>query len=118
VAKGFEVHMWAIIKYCYAPIKSFFTAALRGQDGNILRGILLVVLTIVILGALIPVVWPLMQDSTAAVGNITGSDPATIFLKTLYPVAILVVGFGIVAALIFFALKSFGIVGGKGRGGI
>jgi hypothetical protein len=93
-------------------LKSF----LSNQRGSILKGILLVVLTIVILGALIPVVWPLIQDSATAVSEITGADAPTAFLKTLYPVGILVIAIGVVAAIIFYALKSFGLVGGKGRG--
>ena len=127
--------MWDKIKFLFAIVKARiaglfdlgyalgitfmarFEKAAINQRGGIVTGILLVILVIVILGALIPVLWPTMQDSQEAIAAINGTDAPTAFLKTMFPVAILVVGLGIVAAIIFFALRNFGIIGGKGKKG-
>jgi len=86
---------------------------LRGQEGSILTGIILAILTIVILGFMLPAFWPMLTESTANISAINGTDTATVFLKTGWPIAILIVGIGIVVALIYFALRQFGVIGGR-----
>lgn len=69
-----------------------------------------IVLVIVVLGALIPVLWPMMMDTGGVVGNMTGSDAGTSFIKAMWPVILIIVGIGIAAGLIYYALKKFNIV--------
>jgi chromate transport protein ChrA len=95
---------------------SLLAPVFHGQEGSILTGIVLTIVTIVILATLIPAFWPMLTDSTANIQAINGTDTATVFLKTGWPIAILLVGIGIVVALIYFALKQFGVIGGKGKG--
>jgi len=83
------------------------------QKGSILTAVVIVALTIIVMGALIPVLWPMLQATTTNITAISGSDAPTTFLKTMWPIAILVVGLGIVVAIIFYALKKFGVMGGK-----
>ena len=98
--------------------QSFLARIHLNQEGSILTGIVLTVVTIIILAALLPAFWPMLTDSTANIQAINGTDTATVFLKTGWPIAILLVGIGIVVALIYFALKQFGVIGGgRGKGG-
>jgi len=100
----------------YSFVYTWLAERLPGEEGGILRGVLLTVLTIVILGAVLPALWPMMTDTSADIAAINGTDTATAFLKTGWPIAILVIGVGVVAALVFFALRQFGVIGGKGKG--
>ena len=100
--------------------QAFLSRIHLNQEGSILGGIILTVVTIVVLAALLPAFWPMLTDSTATINAINGTDTATVFLKTGWPIAILLVGIGIVVALIYFALRQFGVLGGRGgksRGG-
>ena len=96
--------------------QSFLSKIHLNQEGSILGGIILTVVTIVVLAALLPAFWPMLTDSTATINAINGTDTATVFLKTGWPIAILLVGIGIVVALIYFALRQFGVLGGGKRG--
>jgi len=95
--------------------KSFLLKIHLYQEGSILTGIILSVVTIIVLAALIPGLWPMLTASTAQINAINGTDTATVFLKTGWPIAILLIGIGIVIGLIYFALKQFGIIGGGGK---
>jgi len=106
------------VKFLFLLTRAYLAQIIPNQKGNILQGVLLTVLAIVILGVLIPALWPMMLDSTTQINAINGTDTATTFLKVGWPIAILVIGIGIVVAVIFFALRQFGVIGGKHRGGI
>lgn len=80
-----------------------------------IKKIIIVVVTIVCLGAIIPGLWPMMMDTQGVVGNMTGTDPGTLFVKAMWPVALIIIGIGIAAAVIFFGLKKLGVFGGKKR---
>lgn len=70
-----------------------------------------VILLVVVLGALIPALWPSMQatDTDIQALNATAGDIATPFLQTIWPIVLLVIGIGIAAGLVFFALRKFGV---------
>lgn len=69
------------------------------------------------LAALLPVFWPLLTGTGDTVNNLSGTDPATTLLKTLWPIALLVIGIGLAVAVIFYALRKFGVLSG-GKGGM
>jgi len=104
------------IKLFYALIRAYLAQIIPGQEGSILTGVLLTVLAVVILGVMLPALWPMLLDSITNINAIEGSDTATAFLKVGWPIAILVIGVGVVAGLIFYALRQFGVIGGKGKG--
>lgn len=102
-----------------AKVKGFFDSLtlkvlgfIYSQKGSILTAVVIVALTIIVMGALIPVLWPMLQATTTNITAIAGTDAPTAFLKTMWPIAILVVGLGIVVAIIFYALRKFGVMGG------
>lgn len=88
----------------------------RDQKGSILSAIVVVALALIVLGALIPALWPMLQATTGNITAISGTDTPTVFLKAMWPVALLVTGLGIVIAIILYAMKKFGVMGGRGRG--
>lgn len=91
-----------------------------GMKGGIMTAIIVVALVLIVLGALIPVLWPMLQDTQTDISalNATGSA-STAFLQSMWPIALLVVGLGIVVAIILYALKRFGVMGSGGfKGGI
>ena len=89
-----------------------------GMSGGIMVAIIIVALTLIVLGALIPVLWPMLQDTQTDIDalNATGSV-STSFLQNMWPIALLVVGLGIVVALILYALRKFGVLGAGGKKG-
>ena len=107
----------------FGKVRSFFGRLHRGQGGfNILGAIIIVAVTLVVLGAAIPVLWPMMQETEAdiaALNESAGATAATNFLESMWPIVILIVGLGIVVALIWFGLRRFGLkFGGKKGGGL
>lgn len=106
----------------FDKVRSFFSRIHRGIKGfSILGAIIIVAVTLVVLGAAIPVLWPMMQETEAdiaALNESAGATAATNFLESMWPIVILIVGLGIVLALIWFGLKRFGVrLGGK-KGGL
>ena len=101
--------------------KNLFRRIHRGIKGfSILGAIIIVAVTLVVLGAAIPVLWPMMQETEAdiaALNESAGATAATNFLESMWPIVILIVGLGIVLALIWFGLKRFGVKLGR-RGGL
>lgn len=73
-----------------------------------------IVLMVVVLGALLPVLWPMVEDTAADVsGNLSGTGPGGTFIATMWPIVLLIVGIGVAAGLIFYALKRFGGIGSR-----
>lgn len=87
------------------------------ERGSVLGGVVLIIITIVVLGTLIPVLWPMMTDTTTSIAALNGTDTATTFLKTGWPIILLLIGLAIVVGLIYFSLRQFGI-GGKKHAGV
>jgi hypothetical protein len=101
------------IKSLWKLAREVASEILPGQEGSILGGVILTVVTIVVLGAIVPSLWPMMTATSESIAALNGTDVGTVFLKSGWPVAILIIGIGIVVALIYFALRQFGILGGK-----
>lgn len=100
--------------------KQFFLGIHRGVKGGIMTAIIIVALVLIVLGALIPALWPMLQDTQTDIDalNATGSV-STSFLQSMWPIALLVVGLGIVVGIIIYALRRFGVLGGGGlKGGV
>jgi hypothetical protein len=78
------------------------------------KSVIGLILVFVILGTLIPVLWPMLTDTSAGVGNMTGGGAGGDLIKVVWPVALLLIGIGIAVALILFTIKKFGSLG-RGR---
>lgn len=66
---------------------------------------------IIVLGALIPVLWPMMEATDTDIQALTQTGPITVFLQTMWPIVLLVIGIGVAAGLVFYSLKKFGVIG-------
>ena len=78
-----------------------------------IKKILAVVLVIIVIGALLPVLWTMMMDTSADVtGNLTGAGAGGTFIAAMWPIVLILVGIGIAAGLIFYAIRKFNITKG------
>ena len=82
---------------------------------KMLSGLIGVVVVLVVLGAAIPVLWPIAANTTA-IDAMTGTDVGTTTIQSFWPVILLVVGLGLAVGLIVFGMKKFGLWGGGGIG--
>ena len=71
-----------------------------------------VILLVVVLGAIIPALWPTMTNTDSDIQALNSTGAATTFLQTIWPIVLLVIGIGIAAGLVFYALRKFGVLGG------
>lgn len=81
--------------------------------GRLAKNLIAAVIGIVVLGALIPVLFPLITDSDTAIQALTGTDDGTVMLQTLWPVLLVICGVGVPVGVLYFALRKFGLFGGK-----
>lgn len=77
---------------------------------SVLMALIGVVVTILILGTVIPILWPLASATTTNITAMSGTDTGTTMIKTFWPIALLLIGVGIGVAVIVYALKEFGIL--------
>ena len=86
--------------------------AMRKSESGMVGKVVSVILLIIVLGAIVPALWPVMQDTDTDIQalNATGST-STAFLQTIWPIVLLVIGIGVAAGLIFYALRKFGVLG-------
>ena len=78
---------------------------------KILVGIIGVVVVLIVLGATVPVIWPLATTYSANITSMTGTDTGTLIMVALWPIVLLMVGIGVAIGAVMFALKKFGIMG-------
>ena len=83
---------------------------------GLLISIIGVVVVLIVLGASVPILWPLATTYSANITSMTGTDAGTTTMQAIWPVALLVIGLGLGVGLIVFALKKFGLMSGKGIG--
>lgn len=85
--------------------------AVDGQRGNIIQVVLAVMIVVVVIGAAIPVVWPIFVGTDTDIQAMTETDDATVFFKAIWPIALLVLGLSIGAGVIFWSLRKMGVIG-------
>lgn len=75
------------------------------------KRIVYLILSIVVMGMLLPVIFPMMTDTDTDIQamNATGSEP-TAFLQTAWPIVLLVIGLVVVLAIIMWAVNKLGII--------
>jgi hypothetical protein len=66
----------------------------------------------VVVGALIPALWPMFVATDTAIQALSDGSTMTDFLQVIWPIALLVIAIGIPVALVYFALKKFGLFKG------
>lgn len=79
---------------------------------GILTALIGVAVVMLVLGTAVPVLWPLVADTSDNITAMTGTDVGTTTIQALWPIILLVIGLGIAVGLIIYALKRFNIIGG------
>lgn len=75
------------------------------------KKVIAVVLTIVVLGYAIPMLWPLFIDTDTLIQAIEGADSATEVLQLGWPVALFIIAIGVVISVIYYAFRKFKVIG-------
>lgn len=90
-------------------VKNTFHSCQRGSLS--VKGLVGGVIGLVIFGALVPVLFPMITDSDTAIQALTGTDDGTVMLQTLWPILLIVCGIGIAVGVVYYALKKFRVMG-------
>lgn len=69
-----------------------------------------VLLLIIVIGTIVPVIWPMFVATDTDVQAMTETDDATVTLQSLYPIMLVVVGILIAAGLVFYGLRQFHLI--------
>jgi hypothetical protein len=79
---------------------------------KIINGIVIIAITLIFLGFGIPLLWPYIEDSAAAIGDMSGGDFTTI-TQLAWPVMLVITAICIGIGIIYWVLKQIGVIGGK-----
>lgn len=80
---------------------------------SLLKGLIVTVIVLIIIGSAFPVIWPMVTgDVTDNITAMSGTDAGTSMFQSFWPIVLMVVGIGIAAGLVFYALRKFGLLGG------
>jgi hypothetical protein len=116
LAMWLSLGAWLVENYAPKSIKSSLARLNASQAGNIVNKVIFLVLGFVIVGALIPALWPVVENSAANVTAMNSTTTGGTLIKTLWPVGLVVAAVGIGVFIIYFAIKQLGL-GGIGGGG-
>lgn len=77
----------------------------------ILGAVITVVIVLIVLGASIPILWPIAIDYSDNITAMTGTDAGTTTMQALWPLALMLIGLGVAVGLLVYALNKFGVIG-------
>lgn len=110
-----------INRYAPAWLRSLSLKLATSQGGNIVQTVIMLVLAILIVGTVIPAMWPLAVESLESIAAMNGTDTGTTMIQALWPVGVMVAAIGLGIWLIIYAIRKLGITGAgggkKGGGG-
>lgn len=88
--------------------------SVHNQAGAISMGILVtligVVITLIVLAYAIPELWPVLTTASENITSMSGTDTGTSMIQAFWPIILMVVGLGLAAGLIVYALKKFNVM--------
>lgn len=93
----------------YYGIKEAFAMHERGELS--IKSLLAAVMGVAILGAAVPVLWPVIADSDTAIQAMNGTDDGTGFIQEFWPIGIMIGGIGVGIGLVYMIMKKFNVVG-------
>lgn len=79
---------------------------------KVIKGIVMIVLTLFGLGILLPYLWPYVEDTITAIDSMSGGDSVSI-IQMYWPIIVVVVAIIIGIAVILYALRELGVIGGE-----
>jgi hypothetical protein len=81
-----------------------------GRRGGMMSLVIGALVVIIVLGALIPVLWPSFIGTLTDIAAVNGTDTGTVFMKAMWPIGVLLIAIGIGVALLFYALGRTGLL--------
>jgi hypothetical protein len=88
----------------FKKFRSFFAR----QRGSIpIMPIISIVIALVVLGAIIPVLWPMFVGSGTSIAALTGTDAATVTMKSFWPIIEILGGLAIGIGVLMFIVNKF-----------
>ena len=80
---------------------------------GILAAIIGIAVVMLVLGRVIPVIWPMITATSDNISAMTGADAGTVTIQSFWPLILLMIGLGIGVAIIMYAVKKFGLFTGR-----
>lgn len=94
------------VPFAVYAVTVFLVGQTGAMGGGLLSALLGVVITLAILGAAIPVLWPIAANTTA-IDAMSGTDQGTAMIQTFWPIVLLVIGLGLVVGLVIYGMRRF-----------
>jgi hypothetical protein len=79
---------------------------------RVIKGIIMIAVTLFGLGVLLPYLWPYVEDTIDAINAMSGGDSTSI-IQMYWPIIVVVVAIIIGIAVILYALRELGVIGSK-----
>jgi hypothetical protein len=79
---------------------------------KVIKGIAMITLTLIGLGFLLPYLWPYVEDTIDLINTMSGGDSVSI-IQVYWPILVIIVAIVIGIAVIVYALRELGIIGGE-----
>lgn len=77
-------------------------------------GIITTFVLIIVLGQVVPALWPTFISSDTSVQALTDNSTATTTFQAFWPIVLLIIGLGVAVGLIMYAIKRFNLGGSGG----
>lgn len=112
IKKGFMFLMMWLVSVREWVLSQVEAYKLARESGNMsLKTLIGGAVGLVILGTVVPVVWPLIAGTDTDIQAMTGTDAGTTTIQAFWPILLVVCGLGIAAGIIYFGLRKFGLFG-------
>lgn len=83
----------------------------KSQSGKFgLGSIISVMIGAVVIGSVVVALWSTFAGTDTSIQALTETDAGTVALKALWPVVIIVIGIGIAAGVVVWALRKFNLM--------
>jgi hypothetical protein len=83
---------------------------LKEQYGiSIVKGLVTGAVGLVVIGAILPALWPTIVGSGTSIAALTQTDAGTVTMKAIWPITIIIVGIGAGIMAIMYVIKKFKI---------
>jgi len=83
----------------------------QGQAGEFGVGVIIyVVIGIVVVGTVVAALWGTLAGTDTSIQALTQTDAGTSTLQTMWPIVLVIIGIGIAAGAVMWALRKFNVM--------
>ena len=94
-----ELRVWRVLQPCKSEVGAFGVGSIVG-----------VMVGVVVIGTIVVALWDTFVGTDTAVQALVGTDAGTTTLKAMWPIVLVVVGIGVAAGVVMWALRKFGVL--------